>query len=280
MADFRATLLELEKLVEQRRHDVDGNRHIHIAWICIQEGGDRVEDAEIDLHSMLSRYMPVVGVVTKAISDNGFRQEVQSLLPQTKNVVRVLAQDKVLDGGIRIPAHGLEALVGLTLECVPEAHRRAFTAAQKASLKQKAKEAHVIVGVAATSAGAAGATPIPFADAFILVPIQVGMIAGISATYGLEMSTAFLSTLLTSAAGGTATTFGGRALVTNLLKIFPGAGTVAGGVIAAATAVALTAAMGEAYIATLSALYEESGGETPSNRDVADRFAESMSLKR
>ena len=40
----------------------------------------------------------------------------------------------------------------------------------------------------------------------------------------------------------------GKTIVANLLKFIPGIGSVAGGVISGATAAALTAALGEAYI--------------------------------
>lgn len=280
MADFKETLSELEKLVTERQREVDPNRHIHVAWICVQEPGRRVEDAEVRLHEMLSIHMPVIGVITKSTSDGGFKAEVQRLLPECRNVIRVRAIEEVFDeGGFRLPPMGLDDLVNLTLECVPEGHRRAFTAAQKASLDLKVKRSHGIVAGAATAAGVAGATPIPFADAFILVPIQVGMVAGVTATFGMDLSVAFLTTLITSAAGTTATTLLGRTLVTNLLKMIPGLGSIAGGAISAATAIALTTALGEAYIATLKALFGESGGEQPTPQAVATRFKETLARK-
>lgn len=119
---------------------------------------------------------------------------------------------------------------------------------------------------------AAGASPIPFSDAVILVPIQIGMLAGISSVFGLEVSTAFLSTLVAAAAGATGATFVGRTLVANLLKLIPGGGTLAGGAISAATAAILTTTLGELYISTLAALFTESGGEAPDSDAVANEF--------
>lgn len=279
MAEFRETLTELEKLIQRRRTELDANRHIHVAWLCIQEPGRRVEDAEIELHEMLSRHMPVIGVVTKSMSDGGFKAEVQRLLPQARNVVRVRALAEKLDDGHELAPMGLVELVTLTQECVPEGQRRAFAAAQKASVKLKVSRAHKVVATSAVAAGAAGATPIPFADAALLVPIQVGMFAGISACFGLELSTAFLTTLVTSAAGGAAATFGGRAIVTNVLKLFPGVGTLAGGAIAGTTAAALTAALGEAYIGVLAVLYRENPEQPPTAEDVTAAWRTKMKLK-
>jgi uncharacterized protein (DUF697 family)/GTPase SAR1 family protein len=278
-ADFKQTLAELERLIKERSRDTDPKRHIHIAWLCILEDGRRVEDAEIELHETLARYMPVVGVITKSRSDKGFKAVVQHLLPETKNVVRVRALSEELDDNHILPAMGLVDLVELSLELIPDAFRRAFVAAQKVSIQKKKDVAHKVVVSAATAAATAGATPIPFSDAVFLAPIQIGMLAGISATFGLEISTAFLSTLVASAAGATGATFAGRAIVSNLLKLFPGVGSVAGGAISAATAASITTALGELYIITLVALFTDSGGETPSSEVIIRGFKDRLSRK-
>ena len=167
----------------------------------------------------------------------------------------------------------------MTSEVIPDSFRRAFAAAQKASVQKKKNVAHGVVATSATAAAAAGASPIPFSDAVILVPIQIGMLAGISSTFGLQLSTAFLSTLVAAAAGATGATFAGRAIVSNLLKFIPGAGTVAGGAISAATAAALTTTLGEIYIATLVALFSDTGGEPPYSDDVAREFKKRLGKK-
>jgi uncharacterized protein (DUF697 family) len=163
------------------------------------------------------------------------------------------------------------------MELFPEGQKRAFVAAQKADLALKRQRAHLIVGTTASSAAGIGATPFPFADAALLVPMQVAMVAGITATYGLSFSDGFLSTLVASMVGGTAATLTGRAIVGGLLKLVPGVGSVVGGVISATTAAAVTSAFGEAYIAALDALFAKHFGEPPSQQEVLDevrrRFA-------
>lgn len=80
-------------------------------------------------------------------------------------------------------------------------------------------------------------------------------------------------------AGTTSATFAGRAIVANLLKIVPVAGTFAGGAISATTATTLTVALGELYIAALATLFIDSGGEIPSPEDVMSEFKKRLSLK-
>jgi len=279
MAAYKETITELEDLVMSRSQDTDSKRHIHVAWLCVHEDGRRVEEAEIELHKTLAKHMPVLGVITKSRADHGFKAEVQKLLPQARNVVRVRALVEELDEGHVLSLMGLEDLVELTSEVIPESFRCAFAAAQKASVQKKKNVAHGIVAASATAAAGAGASPIPFSDAVILVPIQISMLAGVSLTFGLEISTAFLTTLAATAAGATGTTFAGRAIVANLLKFIPAGGTLAGGAISAATAAALTTALGEIYIATLASLFSDTGGKPPSSDDVFREFMKRMSKK-
>ncbi len=270
MADFSSTMKSLKSFIADRHNDLDQKRHIHVAWVCVEEDLGRVEDAEIALAAMLAEYMPVVGVVTKARSAKGFKAEVQRLLPQTKNVVSVRAIPEDFDDGHHLPPTGLVNLVQVTMDLFPEGQKRAFVAAQKADLALKRQRSHLIVGTAAASAAGIAFTPIPFADALLIVPIQVGMVAGITATYGLPFSEGFLSSLVGITVGGAAATWGGRAIVEGLLKFIPVAGSIVGGAIGAATAVAITTAFGEAYITALDFLFAKHGGESPSPQEVLD----------
>ncbi len=279
MSDFKSTLSELEKIIKDRKNEHESNRHIHVAWICIQEDGRRIEDAEIDLHNMLANHVPLITIITKARSNNGFREEVFKLLPESKNIVRIRAIPEEMDDGHTLPPMGLDTLIELTSEVIPEGKRRALAAAQKANLNYKKNQAHKIVAGAATAAAAAGASPIPFSDAAILAPIQIGMVAGITSVFGMELSKGALSTLVTSAIGVGGATFAGRTIVVNVMKFFPGIGTIAGGVISAATASTITIGLGEAYITVLSEILSENPDANPSAATISERLKNLMSNK-
>jgi uncharacterized protein (DUF697 family)/GTP-binding protein EngB required for normal cell division len=274
---FAQTLAELDRLVEERQRDPDANRHIHCGWVCVSEDSRRVDEGETKLVELLARRgVPVIGVVTKARSDQGFRAEVQRLLPLAKNVVSVRAIHETLDEGAELPPRGLPELVDMTLTLIPEGQRTAFVAAQRVSLTLKQKRARTVVATAVAAAAAVGATPIPFADAALLVPIQIGMLVGISATFGLDLDDAFFGTLVSAVTGTVGATLAGRAIVGALLKLVPGVGSAAGGAISGATAATVTTTLGQAYIAVLSRLLEASHGEPPSAKDVARSLAEAM----
>lgn len=112
-------------------------------------------------------------------------------------------------------------------------------------LNEKAENA-VAVAVAATAA--TGAIPIPFADAPLLIAEQVGLMATICGIYKINVSKEGLKMLAFAAIGTSGATVVGKTIATGLLKLIPGAGSVAGGAISAGTAGVVTLAMGKAFI--------------------------------
>ncbi len=274
---YQDTLASLEALLEERRGERDLERQVHVAWICVSEESRRVEAGETRLAELFARFqIPAVAVITKARSDQGFRDTVRALLPTARNVARVRALAEVEDDGHALAPQGLAELIELTSTLVPEAQKTAFAAVQRVNLALKRARAQRYVVAAATAAATIGAVPIPFADAIALVPVQVGMLAGISVAFGLPVGPGFLSTLIGSSFVGLAGTLGGRAIVSGLLKLVPGAGSVLGGAIAATTAAVLTTTFGELYLAVLGRLFESNGGEAPPASAVQAAFAEAV----
>ena len=109
-------------------------------------------------------------------------------------------------------------------------------------------KAHDIVNIAVTAAVAAAAVPIPFADAPMLITDQVAMMGKISSLYKIDIKKSGLKTLAMAAIGAGGATVVGKAIVTSVMKFFPGIGSIGGGVIASGTAGIVTLAMGNAFI--------------------------------
>lgn len=66
----------------------------------------------------------------------------------------------------------------------------------------------------------------------------------------------------------------GKAVVTNIIKLIPGAGTVVGGAISAGTAGVITAALGEAYIKIMEPVFNgEMKIEDLSSKEGKDKMA-------
>lgn len=101
-----------------------------------------------------------------------------------------------------------------------------------------AKANNVVLGFT-TSTGATGAIPIPFADAPLLIAQQVTMMGAINAVFHITVGKEVLKSLAMAAIGVSGTTIIGKTVATGLLKLIPGAGTIAGGAVAAGTAAAI-----------------------------------------
>ena len=222
VADYEASRRELDALIRERGAAADQERHIHIAWLCIQDSSHRVEDAEIALCNMLADAgIPVITVLTKARKNSPFADTARELLPRARQAVPVRALPERIDElDADLPPMGLDELIAATAQAIPEAQQRAYANALSTRNKQALevkKRAEIEVNIAAGLAASAAAAPIPFSDAFALVPIQVGMIAKIGITFGMELDTAAITTLVTSTLGASAATLIGRSVVSSLL---------------------------------------------------------------
>lgn len=125
---------------------------------------------------------------------------------------------------------------------------------QEYEYKEMFEKANNIVLGFATSTGVTGAIPIPFADAPLLIAQQVAMMAAINGVFKFDVSKDALKSLATAALGVGGATVIGKTVASNLLKLVPGVGSVAGGAISAGTAGLITLALGKAYIEVCKAI--------------------------
>ena len=242
-------------------HDI--NEAIHCIWYCINTASNRVEPEEIAWLRALSAgnqttQVPIIIVLTQSLSMKK-ANELKALL-QTENldvaqIVPVLAEDYEVDEEYTKRAFGLNTLIEVMGQVLPEELLKTLQNVQIASLEEKKRHAHAAVVAASAAAAGAGAIPIPFSDCFVLIPTQIGMIASITVIFGFEISKSILSALVTSVLGTSAATLTGKTFISGFLKLFPGAGSVAGGAISAGTAAVLTTALGEAYIRVMELVF-------------------------
>ena len=98
------------------------------------------------------------------------------------------------------PAYGLREVLDATFRVAPEGVHGALVAAQEIDHDRKEAEAQKHIAVAAASAAAAAASPIPFSDATMLVPIQLGMMARIAQIYKIKFERAALMAIASTTA--------------------------------------------------------------------------------
>lgn len=124
--------------------------------------------------------------------------------------------------------------------------------------KELEKKCHMTIHTATVAAAAAGAVPIPMSDAIPITAAQITMIISLGKIFGITLSQSAAKSIASVAV----TQQAGRAIFTNIMKSFPGGGIVLGGFIGAATAAALTEALG--WIVA-DDFYRMSKGEEPEN---------------
>lgn len=243
-------------------HDV--NEAIHCIWYCINTASNRIEPEEIEWLRELSKdnqitQVPIIVVLTQSFSKKKAQEMRKILLDENLDIIQVvpvLAENyEIEDLGVA-QAYGLDILIQVMEEALPDELMDTLHNVQIASLKAKKLRAQAAVATASVAAAGEGAAPIPFADCALLIPTQLGMIASITVIFGFDVNKSIITALLSSTIGAGGATLLGKTVVSNLLKLIPGAGTVAGGAISAGTAGAITAALGEAYIGVMELVFK------------------------
>ena len=127
--------------------------------------------------------------------------------------------------------------------------------------EEKRKKCHKTVHAASLTAAIIGCSPIPFSDAFLLVPVQLTMMSRLHKIFGQSWSESLGKSLSRELIG----VGFGRAAVGNILKLVPAVGTVAGAAINGAVASTITESLGWVTVKMLN--------------DGEDIFDQAMSFK-
>lgn len=251
-------------LIRKGAESGDINQAIHCIWYCVNVGANRTfDETEIQWLKELTEGNKAVRVPIIIVLTQGFprkkAEEMKKLVERenldVEKVIPVLAKDMELDDDQVAPAYGLDVLTDVMAEIFPNELQKTLQNIQKVSLESKRKAARGIVATAVAASTGEGFVPFPFADAALMIPTEVSMIAGITAVYGIETGKKFLTAFVSATLGSAGATVLGKTTVSALLKLIPGVGSVAGGLISGATAGLLTTALGEAYIKIMEKIF-------------------------
>lgn len=261
---------EIIDVINNSRKGADAGEYIHAIWYCINAQSSRIEETEEELIRILSEevQVPIIIVMTQCPSDDEdaekFIKEIQDMNLDVVNVIPVMAQPKIKKstGEIKEAPYGLNSLVEVTYRVLPDSVQKGFINAQKVNIKAKEKKARKYVNAYLATTFATGFSPIPGSDAPVLITQQVTMLAHITSIFGLPMDKAVLTTIVSSVFGSGSATLAGKFIVSNILKLVPGWGTILGGLICGTTATILTASLAKAYIALMVKMCEMEGKES------------------
>lgn len=267
----KEVLTSLARLIQTQREMGNGHE-IHVAYYCINATMGRIEPFEIEIIRSLAKELPVIVVVTQAIGEQAkeFTKILQDYQLPVVAIIPVLAKDYVLSSLQKVSAHSLQKLVDKTLEVVPSKAHQAFINAQQIDIDRKVKSAKSWANRYIKTAFGIGFTPIPVADATVLVPMQITMLGHITAIFGLSLDKAQIISMLAGIGGTGGVTLLGKYIAGNLFKMFPGVGTVTGGIISGATASSLTISLAYAYIEVLRQIAKaEMTGQDASLKEIS-----------
>lgn len=281
---------ETQKKVKKEIFDTIKNKKelgikeaIHVAYYCINANSSRIEQMEIDMIRELSEHIPVIIVLTQSLGEPAeeFKSYIENLNLNVVSVINILAEDFHITEDMAIPAFGLTELIQTTFEIIPEETKEAFNNAQQVDIALKAKSARSWAVKYIVSSFGIGFVPIPFSDASLLVPMQIGLLAHITAIFGISMDKATITSLVAAIGGTGGATFAGRYIVSNIVKFIPGVGTIAGGFISGTTASMVTTALAMSYIEVLTVIAKgEKEGKYPDLKNIEtlmrDKFEERL----
>ena len=256
---------EVIEIIRRGFASKDVNNAIHCIWYCINVGSNRTfDESEVQwLREFTAEnkttQVPVIVVLTQAVPKK--KAADMKLLVEKENldivkVIPLLAQDMEFDDEYIARVYGLDRLIDVMTEVLPVELQNTLQNVQKASLEAKKKASQGVIATAVAASFGEGFAPIPFSDAALLIPTQVGMIAGITVIFGMDISKSFLTSFVSATIGSAGATVLGKTIVSNLLKLIPGVGTVTGGFISGTTAGILTTALGTAYLLIMEMVYK------------------------
>lgn len=180
---------------------------------------------------------------------DSFFSEVLKRLPQKTASIILSAYDKSREQAERTLAKSktqFDSVFETFLEGVDEETR---------------KKCHKTIHAASLTAAIIGCSPISFSDAFLLVPVQLTMMARLHKIFGQSWS----ESLGKSVSKELVVVGLGRSAVGNMLKLVPGVGTVAGAAVNATVASTITESLGWVTVKMLN--------------DGEDIFEQMMSFK-
>ncbi|SHJ13187.1 GTPase [Parasporobacterium paucivorans] len=264
-------------------------KYIHIIWYCIDATSKRVFSKNLDLLKNVARLwknIPIIIVLTKSYSEKELEENfrmVKISLEKYKTqhlhivgIIPVVAKPFAVNEEIIIPPVGVDHLIERTNEIIPEAFRINEKSVRELSLRIKRTNANSLTIAATSGAAVIGAVPIPVADSLILMPLQSGLVIGISKIYGLNKKDRNSNNITNAIISSGAVTLGARTVISGL-KAIPGL-NIAAALINSVVAAVITAVIGEITIKIMEKM--QKGEVQPENLEWIRKFAESEFLSR
>lgn len=266
------------------------DKYIHIIWYCVDATSKRFFGKNLDSIKNVAKMwknIPIIIVLTKSYSETetaGNISMVKKCLDKYEDnkylnvvdIIPVVAQQFPINNETIIPPIGIDKLVEKTNDILPKAFEINKESVFDFSLKIKRANANALTATATSGAAIVGAVPIPIADSAILMPLQSGLILGITKIYGIKKEDNNFKNIEDAIISSGTVTIAAKTII-SALKAIPGV-NLAAALINALVAAVMTAVIGEITIAIMEKVVR---GEVDINDlDWMKKFAESQFLKK
>lgn len=278
----RKAINAVKKWSKQSAKEGQGEKQINVIWFCVDGTSRKLFAKTIEDLSKATKMwpsVPIVTVITKSYSvgervenidmvNNAFAK--QKSAKNLKKVIPVVASIYRLNDTAFAPPEGINELIDVTNELLPEGIRAAKTDLSKFKLSRKKALAQAVVGAATTGAVVVGAVPVPFPDAAVLTPVEIAMVNGIAKIYEIskdEKSGQFVNSIIEAGTVGVA-----AKTALSAIKAIPGV-NIAASVLNAIVAGVFAATIGETSIYLFEQVYK--GEKTVEDIDWAKKIIDS-----
>lgn len=232
---------EVVGFVKEANGKRDASRHVHLTWYCISAANKRVTPADLEAAAALAGLTEVCVVLTQI--DGCTPEELREL---RDTLVAKLPGMSVFAVSLdpRVPEEDMEweGLLNWSMEHLDSGLRLAFAQALGRELEVKHMEADKLIQRYVVAAAGAVVAPLPMTDSAALIAIQTTMATHLFNYWGIDRGTDKIKEIFVNVVVANT----GRIFSRSLLKLVPGAGTVASAVINGGVATSFTYAFGRA----------------------------------
>lgn len=219
----------------------DVKKHVHLAWYCISAANKRITPTDLDAIAALGGLTEVCVVLTQIdaatmVEIDEMKKVLNKKLPKTS--VFMVSIDP------RIPDEKMQwsGLLGWSVEHLDAGLQLAFAQALGQELYMKHIQADRLIHRYVAAAAGAVVCPLPMTDSAALIAIQTTMATHLFNFWGIDRGTDKIKEIFVNVVVANT----GRIFSRSLLKLIPGAGSIAATMVNSGVATSFTYAFGRA----------------------------------
>jgi predicted GTPase/uncharacterized protein (DUF697 family) len=256
----------------------DTQSRIHLVWYLINASSGRIEHFDLEIISQLYKHkIPFVIVLSQA--DRARPEEIENLQSTLQNldiakdfdVIKVAASPIMMRGKLICEPFGLQELVAITIEKLPEIYADSVRTAQVVDLKPKRELVWKLIAAAATATFGVGAVPFAITGTTTALAVQTSLLVSIASVYRFGDMKSLIPLIYKNMISITALGMIGGVMLSDVLKsTIP----VVGNIIAGSTSAAFVVITGMACASAFESL-AKAHIDPDNSKEIEDFFIKS-----